>query len=226
LPASRHFIHREHHRLDPAFQREERRYLDHERAVLHVMERHRDQLQHDLERAQALARKAGINLDRPRRPEDEIRLMVIGVGLEGRRDDAAALELARRLRAARPRGVRVVQEEGEPKSLLEAWAGADEVLLVDAVESDFPAGTLHRFDVSDQPLPKELFRPPTHELGVADAVELGHKLDRLPGRLAVYGLEGARFEEGKGLTPQVEAAVEELAVELERELSPRQGDHP
>ena len=45
-----------------------------------------------------------------------------------------------------------------------------------------------------------LFRTSTHLLGVAEAVELGRELDRLPQRLTVYGIEGERFDVGEGLS--------------------------
>jgi hydrogenase maturation protease len=215
----RHFVsHRPHHPVDPAFLREERRFLDHEYAALHVMERHRDQLVRDIETAKRLARKAGIELKPPSEEREQRRLTVIGVGNRFLHDDAAGPEVARRLREAQPAGVKVLEEEGEPTSLLEAWTGADEALLIDGVNSGAAAGTLHRFEVSKDPLPIDMFRPSTHALGVADAVELARELDRLPGRLAVYGIEGERFDAGEGLTPAVDATVQVLVAELHAEL--------
>ena len=69
-------------------------------------------------------------------------------------------------------------------------------------------GTLTASTRRDEPLPAELFRRSTHALGIADAVELARELGRLPGRLAVYGIEGESFEAGEGLTPAVEATVD------------------
>ena len=58
VPAGRTVIHRGVHPSDPAFLRDERRFL--ERQVLHVMERQRDHLVHDIEQAKSLAARAGI----------------------------------------------------------------------------------------------------------------------------------------------------------------------
>jgi hydrogenase maturation protease len=145
-------------------------------------------------------------------------LALIGIGNRFRRDDAAGLEVARRLRLARPPGVSILEQEGEPTSLIEAWSEAHDALVVDGVDSGADPGTLHRFEVADGPLPAELFRPSTHALGVAEAVELARELGRLPERLVVYGIEGEDFEVGEGLTPAVEEAVERLVMELYREL--------
>jgi hydrogenase maturation protease len=216
--AGRHFVHRVDRHLDPGFLRDERRFLETERNALQVMERHRDHLQHDLEVARQGARRLGIALEHAPETGYKSWLTVIGVGNRFRHDDAAGLEVAARLHALKPAGVRVVEEESEPGSLLEAWAGVDEALVIDCVSSGAPAGRMHRFEVGKDPLPVELFRPSTHALGVADAVELGRELDRLPRRLAVYGIEGENFEAGEGLTPIVEVAVEELVGELYAEF--------
>ena len=139
---------------------------------------------------------------------------VLGVGNQWRRDDAAGLEVARRLDRELPRGVRVLEREGEPTGLLDAWQGEREVVLVDAVSSGAKPGTVHRLDAIAAPLPAELFRASTHHMSVAEAVELARALGRLPERLELYGIEGADFGAGSGLTPEVEHAVERLAAEL------------
>lgn len=146
---------------------------------------------------------------------------VVGLGYRFRRDDAAGLEVARRLRQAAPGEVRVLELEGEPISLLEAWRDADRVLAVDAVSSGSKPGTLYRFDAGARPLPAKLFRGSTHAIGLAEAVELGRELGRLPRRLDVYGIEGESFGMGEGLSEVAEGAVEALVAELSAELSVR-----
>ncbi len=219
----KHFIHRERKPSDPAFLREERRFLDRQEDALHLMERHRQELQEDIARARREAHELGLSLEHA--PESGYRawFALIGVGNRYRSDDAAGLEVARRLRATRPPGIRLLEEEGEPASLIHAFELMKEVLIIDAVSSGGRPGDLHRFDATHQPLPAETFRSSTHSLGVGDAVELARQLDRLPPRLAVYGIEGENFEAGEGLTPAVEATVDALVSELHRELGGEEG---
>jgi hydrogenase maturation protease len=73
-------------------------------------------------------------------------VIVLGVGNPWRRDDGAGLAVARLL-AGTP-GVEVLEREGEPASLIDAWDGADALWLVDAVSSGAVPGTLHRIDVA------------------------------------------------------------------------------
>jgi hydrogenase maturation protease len=214
----KHFIHREFNPKDPAFLHVEHEFLERQRAALAVMQRHRDQLERDIENARREAHGLGISLAHA--PESGYRawLAVIGVGNRFRRDDGAGIEVAARLRATHPPGIRILEEEGEPGSLIERFALMKEVLIIDAVNFGGEPGDLHRFDATHEPLPAELFRPSTHALGVADAVELARELDRLPHRLAVYGIEGEDFGAGEGLSPAVEATVDALVAELHEEL--------
>jgi hydrogenase maturation protease len=170
-----------------------------------------------------MAEQAGIEIEREAATqiEGEVRklLSLIGIGNRFRRDDAAGLEVVRRLRLAHPPGVVLVEEEGEPASLIEAWRTADEALVVDGISSGSQPGRLHRFDVSDAPLPAEIFNPSTHSMGLPEAIELARELDRLPGRLVVYGIEGESFEAGEGLSDSVQRTVEKLVLDLYHELT-------
>ena len=146
------------------------------------------------------------------------RVVVIGVGNPYRRDDAAGLVVARRLRQEAPGHVTVMEQEGEPTALLEAWKGAHTVVLIDAVFSGAEAGTIHRLDAQTDAIPQELFRYSTHALTVAEAIELARALGQLPPKLVVYGIEGKDFRAGVGLSPEVEGRVAELAERVLREL--------
>ena len=130
---------------------------------------------------------------------------MIGVGNDDRRDDAAGLATARRLRSER--GARVIEQAGGAAELLEAWAGEPSVIVVDAMISGAPVGTVRRFDARREPLPAAPAGASTHGLGLAEAVGLARALDRLPARLVLVGIEGADFSPGRGLTPAVAAAV-------------------
>ena len=105
----------------------------------------------------------------------------------------------------------------EVAGLLDAWAGHDDVLVLDAVASGEPPGTLHRYAAADGPLPAAFSSFSTHGFGLAEAIELARALGKLPRRLTVYGIEGEDFRSGEGLTPAVEAAVGWVVSELGRD---------
>jgi hydrogenase maturation protease len=219
----RSFVHRESRPTDPAFLHDERQFLQRQWGVLRMMEREREHLDRDIERARSMAARAGIEVERKAAAqiEGEVRklLSLIGIGNRFRRDDGAGLEVVRRLRLAHPPGVVLIEQEGEPASLIEAWSTADEALVVDGISSGSTPGKLHRFDVTHAPLPAEIFSTSTHAMGLPEAVELARELDRLPGRLVVYGIEGDTFEAGEGLSDPVQKTVEKLVLDLYNELT-------
>lgn len=136
-------------------------------------------------------------------------MKVIGLGNEWRSDDGVGLAVARRL------GGETLS--GEPVAVVEALGGDAEVVIVDAVSSGAPPGTIHTFDASGEPLPARLFgASSTHTLGLAEAVELARSLGRLPERVVVHGVEGRSFVFGDGLSPEVERAAARLVEELRR----------
>ena len=137
-------------------------------------------------------------------------LLVVGLGNTWRSDDGAGPAVARALGD----DPRVLVHEGEPIGLLDAWEGADEVMVVDAVASGAPPGTVHRLDAAAAPLPAAVARGSTHAFGLAETIELARTLGRLPERLTVYGIEGGCFDAGDDLSPPVRAAVDAVREEL------------
>jgi hydrogenase maturation protease len=147
-----------------------------------------------------------------------VRRLFIGIGNPLRGDDAAGLLAARALRARGADDIEVRELEGEPLDLIEAWEGAEAVVVADAVSSRGEPGTLHRVDAVAEPLPAVLAGPSTHALGLAEAVELGRALGRLPRRLVVFGIEAASFEAGAEPGAAVREAAERAAAAAAGEL--------
>ncbi|MET0728041.1 MAG: hydrogenase maturation protease [Acidimicrobiales bacterium] len=145
---------------------------------------------------------------------------VIGMGNPFRRDDGVGLEVVRRAADDLPEGVPVVEVDGEPARLLEAWSGADTAVIVDSVRSDASAGTVHRFEIRAGSEAFPAWRPGTssHGAGLAAAVGLGRALDQLPPHLVVLGVEGQTFSEGPGLTQAVAAVIDDVAQRVLTEV--------
>ena len=151
-----------------------------------------------------------------------IRLAVIGVGNAYRSDDAAGLEVVRRLSPVD--GVRLIEHEGHGAGLLDVWHGAAAAIVIDAASSGAAPGTIQRFDAAAGPLPARLFvSSSSHSFGVSEAIELGRSLARLPASLTTYAIEGANFEAGTEMSPEVDAAVNSLVAELRPRLRGRSG---
>jgi hydrogenase maturation protease len=149
-------------------------------------------------------------------------VLVVGVGNRYRGDDGAGLAAAARLAEAAGAPVMLLDNAGDGTVLLDVWQRADAVILIDAMRSGAPVGTVRRLHARAADASVDLAaafgagrapRGSTHGVSVAEAVALAQALDCLPQRLVIIGIEGARFDAGIDLSPQVERALDE-AVRL------------
>lgn len=150
---------------------------------------------------------------------------MIGIGQSLRGDDAVG-PLAVRLwqesfpeTANRPE-IRVQMLELPGTELLSELNGMQAAVLVDAVQSSSPAGTIHRFALQDV----LAFAPGSqsaHGWGVAETLELG--LTLYPSlanlRLVWVGLSAKQFEMGSGLSHAVADAIPETTRVIQHEVS-------
>jgi hydrogenase maturation protease len=157
-------------------------------------------------------------------------IVVIGIGNPMRRDDGVGHDVAEQVRSASLDGVRVVVLDGEATRLVDAWTGAGLAVVVDAVRSAAPPGTVHVVEVATgsdagepraggpepgegaRGLPSSAAPASTHGSGLAEAVALGRTLGRMPHRLVLVGVEAVDVDDGPERTPGVLAAVP-LAVD-------------
>ena len=143
-------------------------------------------------------------------------VVVIGVGNALRADDAAGLEIVRRLRAGP--GVDVLEQSGEATALLDALRGRAAALIVDAAAGTDP-GRLHRLDAAAGPLPQGMFGVSTHGFGVAEGIELARALGALPPVCVVYAVEGERFETGAPISEAVARTLPLAAESITKDIA-------
>ncbi len=133
-------------------------------------------------------------------------VLVIGCGNIDRGDDAAGILVARRLRE---HGIPALEHSRDGLALMESWAGAERVILIDAVQTGSPPGAVTEWD--GRTVPVSTGAAGTHGFGVAEAIQLARVLDRLPPSLAIFGIEAAGFTPGQPPCPEVEFAIGEVA---------------
>jgi hydrogenase maturation protease len=138
-------------------------------------------------------------------------ILVVGLGSPDRGDDAVGPTVARTVAARDLPGVVVIEHE-DPTDLVELWSGVETVVVVDAVRSGAPPGTLHVRETGATGARLVEGSPwggsgGTHALGLAAAVELARALGRLPRQVLVVGIEAEQFDYGNPLSPAVAGAV-------------------
>ena len=140
-----------------------------------------------------------------------MKTLILGCGNPDRADDAAGLMVARKLRE---RGLHAREHGSDMLSLLQSWAGYDDVIVVDAVVSGAPAGTVVVLDPREVEVPRKQFPASTHEFGLAEVVELARSIAQLPPKLTIYGIEAGNFDAGGRISAEVAQAVERIVAEI------------
>jgi hydrogenase maturation protease len=137
-------------------------------------------------------------------------VLVIGIGNPFRSDDRAGLEVAQQLKRMGNDRLKVLEVAGNPLTLLDLWKGYDEVLLVDAVSSKSKPGTFQIINAAQQEIPAGMFNTSTHNMSVAESIEMARNMSQLPERLLVYGIEGENFQFGETLSAHMDGVIEEV----------------
>ena len=128
--------------------------------------------------------------------------VVAGLGRPDRGDDGVGAEVVRLLSTEDLPGVSVQVLE-DPTALIDTWAAVPVAVVVDAVVSGRPPGTVITRDVGARAEPlssrawgADASRGGSHALGVATAVELSRALGRLPDRVVLVGVEAGSVDFG------------------------------
>jgi hydrogenase maturation protease len=145
-------------------------------------------------------------------------IAMIALGQKLRGDDGAGLAAVRCWQAMFPEQAgnaeARIELAGLPGlGLLDLLQGVKAAILVDAVQSGAPAGSVHLFTEPDL-ANRSLVTSSVHGFGVKEALALGRALAERgsfslppPERIAIVGLEAGRLDLTQALSPDVQAAL-------------------
>lgn len=146
--------------------------------------------------------------------------LVIGLGNPFRSDDGVGPAVADELERLSLDGVRVLTVSDDPTELIDAWAGVELAVVVDAGvdpagDGNTTPGRIRRWtpDADDPPAPVS-----SHVLDLPATYALGRVLGRIPQRLVVFAVDAAEVGYGVTLTPAVAAAVPTVAAAVLSEI--------
>ena len=139
-------------------------------------------------------------------------IVVAGLGSAYRGDDAVG-PLVAELFASANFDVRDVGPLEEPLDLLGRFDGVDLAIVIDAVRSGAPIGTVRVLELdaghADDASPAEPTVTSTHGIGLVGVLRLARAVGRAPRRLVVVAVEGEAFQLGSSMSEAVRAAVPE-----------------
>jgi hydrogenase maturation protease len=147
-------------------------------------------------------------------------LLIIGIGQSMRSDDGAGLAALRHWQQSFPDtpkrlSITIDQAELPGLDLLNLLEGFEAAILIDAVQSDAPPGTIHKLTEADL-LGFSKGYQTAHGWGVAESLRLARQLGmHLPKQILLIGIEAVDFSPGINLSPSVLSALDHAAQVIE-----------
>jgi len=134
-------------------------------------------------------------------------------------DDGIGVRVVQRLAAeyAFPPGVTILDGGTLGLDLLPRLEGVERLVIVDAVETGGPPGTMVRMTGEEIPAIFETRLSP-HQMGLKDLLAVSSLLGVTPPEMVLLGVQPASIEMGTDLSPAVEARLDALAGGVLREL--------
>lgn len=148
-----------------------------------------------------------------------MRIIVLGVGNILLSDEGVGVRAVEKLQRdfVLPAGVEVIDGGTTGMEMLEDLAGADHILIVDAVRSGNAPASIVRIAGEQVPV---FFRTKLspHQIGLSDVLATLVLTGEQPGGVTVIGVEPVSLETAMELSPQVEAVLPEVVSLMVEEL--------
>ena len=151
------------------------------------------------------------------RGQEEI--LVLGLGNTLLRDEGLGVRTLERLgsRYRFPDQVRLMDGGTRGLDLLPYLAGTDGLLIIDAVNSGDPPGTLMRFE--GQELAHTLsVKMSVHQVGMQELLAAAELSGTLPRHVVLWGMQPAKIAWGEDLSTPVASAMDRLVQAVAAEL--------
>jgi hydrogenase maturation protease len=150
--------------------------------------------------------------------------LVIGVGNPLARDEGLGPRAIERLeKEVLPEGTGCLDAGTDLLGALPDLAAASRVILIDAVRTGAPPGSIHRWTLEELEARAAEAETPAlsaHDATLLQAVALARATGKRIPPTVVLGVEVGEVALGEGLTPPVEAALDPLVDAVREELSP------
>jgi hydrogenase maturation protease len=145
--------------------------------------------------------------------------LVLGVGNLLMSDEGVGVHVIKRLveNYKLPEEVQVLDGGTLGMDLLYYLEGAENLILIDAVETRKDPGTLVRLEGDDVPAFLSLKMSP-HQIGVPDMLAAAKLKDVFPKRLILWGVQPELLEIGLDLSPIVAAQVDTIIQQVLEQL--------
>jgi hydrogenase maturation protease len=141
-------------------------------------------------------------------PRPSVKALVVGIGSLIRGDDGIGVHAVRRLKdEGIPDHVHTLEVGTGGLSLLDYVEGYDRLVIIDAIVTGAPAGTVH--ELHGEETARTVHLAVGHEADLPTTLALGKKLSKtMPETVVVVAVEAGDLTSfSESLTPEVEAAL-------------------
>lgn len=136
-------------------------------------------------------------------------LLVVGLGNPDRGDDSAGHLAVSRATV----GERILRRDCA--DLIDLIESRRDVIIVDAMQSGAPPGTIKHFVLPGDRLPNGRFVS-SHFFGLSETLRLADTLGQLPKTVTVFGIEAADTTLGGQISPEVAEAAEQVSSSIDK----------
>ena len=149
----------------------------------------------------------------------EGKTVVVGLGNPYMKDDGIGIFAARQLKKSHSLGDKVVVYEYQAMdlSLLLQFKGATKIILIDALKSGSPPGTVSKYEITSREGPL-LKLPNLHELQLYDMLDIASETGLLACPVVVIGVEPKNVSPGEGLTDAIAGTIVKIFSEVKGEI--------
>ncbi len=147
-------------------------------------------------------------------------ILVLGIGNLIMTDDGVGVRVAQRLMEEYrfPDWVTVMDGGTLGLDLLPHLEGVERLLMVDAVETGGPPGTVVRLSGEEIPVALQTKLSP-HQMGLQDLLAVAELQGNRPAEMVLWGVQPESIELGMELSPAVEAQFDVLVERVLAELA-------
>jgi hydrogenase maturation protease len=151
-------------------------------------------------------------------------ILVLGLGNILLRDEGIGIHVAQAMQQMdMPVGVEVLDGATAGLDLLDHLADRRKVVVVDAIDGDFPGGTVVRLTPDDL-MPAEGQILSLHGLGLMEALRLSERLGAAPDEVVILGVKPANLEYGLELSAELGQLVPQIVQLVLDEVSEHMRD--
>lgn len=145
-------------------------------------------------------------------------ILVLGIGNLLLKDEGIGVRVVERMRdMSLPADVEIMDGGTMGIDLIYAIEGRKKVIVIDAVATDSPPGTLYRFTDKDLEYNSAVLQS-AHEINFPSALRSLQFLGNRPGEIIFIGIKPADMSEGLDLTPAIEEKIPRIIELVMKEL--------